>query len=727
MKPEILLSRLEIVPRLYLCCFILTFFIYHMLFSNAFSQTQIVSLNSHTFRNNRCFSDSILYATVRINGLISDKKISYVQRDQNILIDAETFSAIVSGQYYPFWNNNGLMVQYGKIISFAATHFQQGFVACKKVDMVPPVEVINNVVLAPPGFLAQAVNGNVDFAKAENVLDISTSTSKQIGTIVPQAKNLVDALIAENYIVQQGAINRANPIEFFAAGYTPDCQGNNAKYPYLIIQIPPIPGAPFIWTFPAIFNVRSDEALVIIGKTPPECIYYSYRSYLANRYYEENPPQRKKVFASLGDTQNAYNVTEGRKNTQVYDRFIMIISTADKKIEQSLRQAALLSGIAEDDIYVDVIPGDAVHFGLDNKADLLSFVHRVSLFNNSDDEYQYVNNPNLEILRITPREQVVPDFIPQPVLRSRGSGSTEFHLNEGFEQLRQAIVTKYNAEYDIIQLSTSVWGTEWGLEGLEAIKVGVNTLGETRDTIYLLTESFEFNQDDIVVVFGVNHTKTKKAVYCNVNCYGAEYFNGFGGIDNSDYQGTASEYLNDSPQADSFYVWKFARQPVDKYTFVVPADENNDYSGIDYGDSAKIGFRAYIEPATKVGPSPEEIILDQAILLRPKNTNVHEQATTNSSFLSFYVFPNPFNSQIEIQLSLTEHSEVYVSVYNIQGQLVKELFSTDDFSGNMKIVWTSVDFSEKPVSSGVYLINAVYKNRESKKQDRICAKVLLIR
>jgi hypothetical protein len=62
----------------------------------------------------------------------------------------------------------------------------------------------------------------------------------------------------------------------------------------------------------------------------------------------------------------------------------------------------------------------------------------------------------------------------------------------------------------------------------------------------------------------------------------------------------------------------FARRKLDETTFVVPIDKKNTYEGINYGDNAFMGFRAYIDPTTKVGPSASEVILDRVIILKPK-------------------------------------------------------------------------------------------------------------
>ena len=133
------------------------------------------------------------------------------------------------------------------------------------------------------------------------------------------------------------------------------------------------------------------------------------------------------------------------------------------------------------------------------------------------------------------------------------------------------------------------------------------------------TDTFRFFQDDLIVVFGVNHEKTGKSVYSNVSCYGADYYNGFGGITNFMYECTALEYLPDlDPElAGMFYVYKFARtDPGDGATYAVNQDVNHDYTGLDYGAEVFMAYRSYIDLPTTVGTIIGEIVRDQAVLIR---------------------------------------------------------------------------------------------------------------
>jgi len=633
------MNLISLIPRrkLHSPIFLSLITVMVILCSNLFSHNARTYVEDNTNSIPKNSTDSLFYATVSVNGDTSNQSICYVKRDQQILVDADLFFDLVGGQYFSIGQNFGLTVQYGKIISFAYVNYQQGFVALKMVDMLPPAEAVNNTVMAPLNFLADAIAGTVNFIAANQHLEITTPAPAEIGDVIPEAKTLADALTQQNYTIRQGAIDLLNAIHLYVAGYQSDCNGNNANYPYLMTQTPPCPDVTAAASIPLFYTMRPDEAFVLIGRTPLPCTYYSYRSYLYSRYFEDETPHRTKIYASLGDTQSRYNMSEGHDVPDSFNRFFMVISAADQNITNAIRSAALASGISENDIYVDVIPSDIVRLGLDEQADYFNFFHRAVLFNDPAEEDQYTTNPPLEFLRITPNVAATPNYIPTPTLRQRGTGTTEFHLNDGLEQLKQQIMNQYSAAYDTIDLTSY----QWLPEGYEAIEIRKNVRGETRDALYLRTPFFEFQEHDIIVVFGVNHAKTGKATYCNINCIGVPMLNGLGGVSNREFQGTAQQFLTDPILADSFYVWKFARTQIDSQTFVIPPDVNNDYTGLDYGATAGMLFRLYVEPPTKVGPAASEVIMDRAILFRPKETGLQEKQFMFDDSLRTYIVYKP--------------------------------------------------------------------------------------
>lgn len=66
-------------------------------------------------------------------------------------------------------------------------------------------------------------------------------------------------------------------------------------------------------------------------------------------------------------------------------------------------------------------------------------------------------------------------------------------------------------------------------------------------------------------------------------------------------------------------------------------------------------------------------------------------------------FPNPFNPETNLSFSIAKNSLVNLKIYNLKGQLVRNLLHGDMPAGSHKVVWNGTDDSGKPVGSGVYL------------------------
>lgn len=172
------------------------------------------------------------------------------------------------------------------------------------------------------------------------------------------------------------------------------------------------------------------------------------------------------IFGSLGDTINNYNIntqnTPDRALGYPYDSSTIIITTADQYINHQVRKALIDAGFSSDIMNNDNIPNDLVNLGFEK-------------FN------------------------LIPD------------------ARDNLNYLRYKILEKYdNKEYEAIDLKTNLWV----MESFEAILMDENVLGESRDALYLKANSFELtSDDDFIVVYGVNHTKTGNAVYYNTSIY----------------------------------------------------------------------------------------------------------------------------------------------------------------------------------------------------------------
>lgn len=65
-------------------------------------------------------------------------------------------------------------------------------------------------------------------------------------------------------------------------------------------------------------------------------------------------------------------------------------------------------------------------------------------------------------------------------------------------------------------------------------------------------------------------------------------------------------------------------------------------------------------------------------------------------------YPNPFNPETNIQFNNPQAGEVTVDIYNLKGQLVKNLVNRDMDQGIHKIVWNGSNNANKSSASGVY-------------------------
>ena len=70
-------------------------------------------------------------------------------------------------------------------------------------------------------------------------------------------------------------------------------------------------------------------------------------------------------------------------------------------------------------------------------------------------------------------------------------------------------------------------------------------------------------------------------------------------------------------------------------------------------------------------------------------------------------FPNPFNPTTTIQYYVPQNDWVQLDVYNLQGELVKTLWSGEKAVGDYQVQWNGTDNQGRSVASGVYLTKLV--------------------
>jgi hypothetical protein len=459
------------------------------------------------------------------------------------------------------------------------------------------------------------------------------------------------ALEQDGFTVQKGELGFFDFIKLYNEGLLPSAYGANPTTRYLTYFVPSAPGYKanelelkkaralgMSGNTSTIWNLRADEAIVFVGKTPPECRYFSYDANLMFRTYGNDT---RWIWANLVDTLNNLVIkTEGTPNGlpgNPFNQTTVIVTTADKGIDRRIRAAAQSAGYSDDIINTQVLPSSILNMGLENNSDTFIMYIRPALFKDKKAGDDYVNNTPATILRVTPNESADLDQYDMPELRVRGTGKTEFDLMDDLEELRNAILNKYSGLY-ARELPTSIWVPE----GIDGIQRGVNALAPNKDACYLWTANQtasspmpplpDFSQlygflrdpevtlgndtNEFIIVYGVNHVATGKATYTNFALYGADVWNGVGAITDSDLNGTAEEYLPDNPNAKYLYVYKITRNcDGNPHCYEVPYGVGG--YGIELDQPLFIAWRVYLENATKTGPSYSEMVYDRAIKFDP--------------------------------------------------------------------------------------------------------------
>ncbi len=478
----------------------------------------------------------------------------------------------------------------------------------------------------------------------------------------------INLLEKNGFIVQEGSLRYIDILKLASEGKTSTALGNIVGAPYATYILPPAPDQELSseQRLPVVFDpanpdkyppnldfilpglhykLRPDEAIVLIGQTPPSSVYFCFRSYLA---LVQNKPDKDYsdaitagnpitgfyhfIGASLGDQINNYDIwtdkTPYGSAGKPFDASTIIITSADKKIYKCMRDALADSGFSPGIINNDFIPMDLVNMGLERGKDHFSFVMRANIFEDPNVGWDYIYNVNkyFTVLRITPiKPYAVSHPWPITALKAKEICTTEFQsacaARDTLDYLRNQIIGKYKSpEYDIVDLDFNLAI----LDNYEGILQDDNVWVDNRDTVYVKTESFKLaTDDDFVIVYGFNNIKTGFATFINLSFYGDELWNGVAGTVFADcHQNAADEYFpKNDKDAKNYYVAKFAREETEGNEIIIPYSTGNPKGsayGVDNNQKVFLVIRMYLNRETKIASAPFDIIWGHAILFTKK-------------------------------------------------------------------------------------------------------------
>jgi hypothetical protein len=101
-------------------------------------------------------------------------------------------------------------------------------------------------------------------------------------------------------------------------------------------------------------------------------------------------------------------------------------------------------------------------------------------------------------------------------------------------------------------------------------------------------------------------------------------------------------------------------------------------------------------------------------------TSVPVKEQKESKMAQLELYPNPFQNEITLSYQLTAYTEVYLTVYNLKGQMIQTFVKGVQAPGRHEWVWNAVDEKGRPLPSGLYLFAVVLTSGQTLWQRALC-------
>jgi len=108
-------------------------------------------------------------------------------------------------------------------------------------------------------------------------------------------------------------------------------------------------------------------------------------------------------------------------------------------------------------------------------------------------------------------------------------------------------------------------------------------------------------------------------------------------------------------------------------------------------------------------------------------TNIKDKLFAVDSAVSVKAYPNPFNSQVTLNVSVGSLARVSIKVYNILGELVNTITENENISGTKNYNWNTAEGSSRNLSSGVYFVRVETNELKSGRRQIKTTKLILLK
>ncbi len=466
--------------------------------------------------------------------------------------------------------------------------------------------------------------------------------AQQAGQDTNALRKFQNALRQDGFDVTPGVADVWNPLGDFCAGKILDAQLANSGL-YLILKVPKEVAKPEeVPDLTTRFKIRHDEAVVLIGQTPPPARYFGFYTFIGTRFYPDKKKgeERTEIFGTLGDAVN--NATIKTTGPTPFNSLVVLIFTPDQGTDAGIRAALRRAGYPEAIVNTNVLPASMLNLGHGETADEFQILLRTAQFDDPMAGERYITDApgNLYLLRVTPRTPAIANPLPMPPLRVRGTGVSEMRLMNKLGELRSGIIAANSGLHATDLLSSIVVYEDYDnlqrekwADGGSRDAFGLSAGWRMAPNLYV-DDVLTLADDEFLMVYGVNHVATRKTTYMNINFYATgREVNGsphaqdnafVGGIFDDVLPGTAMGYLPaGDPDGNLMYAYKVSRSCGKDEPGCLRLSAPCAALTLDSSTVLGLYFRMYLEPATKVGAAMQEILYDRVIKFSPRPPAPH--------------------------------------------------------------------------------------------------------
>ena len=101
---------------------------------------------------------------------------------------------------------------------------------------------------------------------------------------------------------------------------------------------------------------------------------------------------------------------------------------------------------------------------------------------------------------------------------------------------------------------------------------------------------------------------------------------------------------------------------------------------------------------------------DYQLAIPSSNVSVPDQ------FELMECYPNPFNGKLNIRYHINKVSDIYVTIYDLSGKVIKSFESEPKYPGQHQLIWDTKNNNGDAVATGLYFISLSSKNRTTNKK-----------